>query len=473
MVPKTKIQLTNFKKMKTKITVLLLAFLIGSSYSFAQQDEECMNNLSIFSSYVKNKKYDEAYDSWMKVRTDCQPNFNRNIYAGGEKILEHKIKNSTGADQLAFVKDLITIYEGHNTHFSSKFPLGKSKAEIGNLSYTHRKALGLTDEDIYKIFDEGYTKDLEHFSDPKGLYIYFKMMVKLYDSGKRQPQELFDKYDDVTEKIEDEVNKASTKLNKLVQKEEAGTALSKREGQYKRSYESMLRAYDQISGSVDTEIGNRATCEVLIPLYQKDFEEKKTDTKWLQRAMNKMYSKECTDDPMFIKVVEQKNSIEPNADTAYYLGVLKEKSGDTNAAESYYKQSMELQTDPLKKHRLIYRLAEQNRKKGRFGKARQLYREALQLNPSNGMPYLRIASMYAKSANNCGDTSFNKRAVFWLAASEARKAGRVDARLKKSAAGYAANYEAKAPSKSDIFSAANSGTTIRIGCWIGASVTVP
>ena len=92
--------------MKTKITVLLLALFVGFGYSFGQQDEECMNNLSIFSSYVKNKKYDEAYDSWMKVRTDCSPKFNRNVYVGGEKILEHKIKNSSGADQLAYVKDL-------------------------------------------------------------------------------------------------------------------------------------------------------------------------------------------------------------------------------------------------------------------------------------------------------------------------------------------------------------------------------
>ena len=351
--------------------------------------------------------------------------------------------------------------------------MGRALAEKGNLSYTHRKALGLSDEDIYSIYDEAYTKDLNNFTDPKGLYIYFKKMVILYDAGKKEPQQLFDKYDDVNDKIESEVAKVSIKLNKLVEKEEAGTELTKKEGKYKRSYESKLKAYDQISGSVDTEIGNRATCEVLIPIYQKDFEENKNDPKWLQRAMNKMYSKDCTDDPMFIKVVEQKNSVEPNADTAYYLGVLKEKAGKNSEAESYYKQSLELQTDPLKKAKLVYRLAEQYRKKGAYGKARQYYRESLKLNPSNGAPYLRIADMYARSANNCGDTSFNKRAVFWLAAAEARKAGRVDSRLKKASSQAAANYEAKAPSKSDVFQCACSGTVIKVGCWIGASVTVP
>lgn len=457
--------------MKTKITLLIIA-LVFAFNGFSQQDEECMNNLSIFDSYAKNKKYDEAYESWMIVRNKC-PKLNRAIYVRGEKILEHKIKNSTDAEQLAYVKDLILLYEKYNEYYASKFPIGKMFSEIGNLSYTHRKALGVSDEELYTIFDKGYTQDYGNFNNPKSLYIYFKTMVSLYDAGKKQPQELFDKYDDVNDKIDEELGKASEGLNKVIQKEESGATLSKKDGQYKRRYESLLRAFDQISGSVDTEIGNRATCEVLIPLYQKDFEENKNDTKWLQRAMNKMYSKECTDDPMFIKVVQQKNSIEPNADTAYYLGVLKEKEGKASEAEQFFKQSMDLQTDPLKKWKLVFRLAEKNKKKGAYGKARQLYREALQLNPSNGTPYLRIAAMYAASAKNCGDTNFNKRAVYWLAASEARKAGRVDGRLKKATAQTVTSYTALAPDKSMIFTEGNAGKSIRIGCWIGASVTVP
>ena len=48
-----------------------------------------------------------------------------------------------------------------------------------------------------------------------------------------------------------------------------------------------------------------------------------------------------------------------------------------------------------------------------------------------GKAYLLISNLYADSANGCGDSQFNKRAVFWLAAQTARKAGRVDASLKK------------------------------------------
>ena len=97
-------------KMKTRITIMLLALFVSFNIGFAQQDEECMNNLSIFDSYVKSKKYDDAYGPWKIVRNKC-PKFNRAIYAHGEKILLHKIKNASGADQVAHINDLMSLYD--------------------------------------------------------------------------------------------------------------------------------------------------------------------------------------------------------------------------------------------------------------------------------------------------------------------------------------------------------------------------
>lgn len=477
MVPKKKIQLIKINKMKIKITLLLVALVFGFNTTYGQDNqEECMNHLSIFSSYAKNKKYAEAYESWLKVRTDCSPAFNRNVYVAGEKILKDKIEKTKDTEQTTFVKDLIKLYNDYNTNFSSKYPKGEMYADIGNITYKYRKQLNATNQDIYSIFDKGYTEDLENFSDYLALYTYFKMAVKLYDAGAKTPtdsQKLFDKYDDVNDKVEIEVGKASSGLNKLIEKEESGATLTKREGSFKRRYTGLLKAYDQITSGVNQEIGDRATCEVLIPLYQKDFEANKSDAKWLQRAINKMGQKECTDDPLFEKLVIQKNTIEPDAGVAYYLGFLNEKKGKTAEADKYYKQSLDLETDPIKRGKLVFRMAEKSRKRGAYAKARGLYRQALTLNRSSGLPHLRIATMYAKSANNCGTDAFNKRAVYWAAANEAAKAGRVDGRLKKTANKSVARYNALAPDKTMIFTKGNAGQTIKIGCWIGTSVTVP
>jgi hypothetical protein len=97
----------------------------------------------------------------------------------------------------------------------------------------------------------------------------------------------------------------------------------------------------------------------------------------------------------------------------------------------------------------------------------------LSFQPSLGRAYLLISNMYASSANNCGDTQFNKRAVYWLAAEMARKAARVDPSLKNIANKTAVSYEGRAPSKTDIFTEGNQGQVIKFNCWISGSVTVP
>jgi len=149
------------------------------------------------------------------------------------------------------------------------------------------------------------------------------------------------------------------------------------------------------------------------------------------------------------------------------------KNGKTSEAESYFREAYDLEDDTFKKAKLANRIGLILKKKGRYGQARGYFRNALKLNPSNGRPHLSIAAMYAASANSCGDTTFNKRAVYWLAANEAKKAARVDPTLRSAAAQSATSYTAKAPSKSDVFSCACSGQVIKIGCWIGLSVTVP
>jgi len=452
--------------MKTKITIILAALFLSFNFGFAQQDEECMNNLSIFDSYVKSKKYDDAYEPWNIVRNKC-PKFNRAIYVHGEKILEHKIKNSTGAEQVAYINDLMLLYDQSRENFQSKYDLGEILGDKANLAYKYKKELGKGNQELYNMFEEAFTKDAKNFTSPKGLYTYFSLAVDLFDAGKMPAQNMFDKYDDVIEVIEGIIEGNTVKLNKYAAKEEAGETLSKKDAKRKSSYESYIDAFEtKIIPSMDKKLGDRATCEVLVPLYEKSFEEKKNDQVWLQRAMNRMYAKGCKEDPLFLKLVEQKNSLEPTADTAYYLYLL-------TGEQKYFDQTLSLESDPLRKAKLYKKLANDFKSKGSYGKARQYYMESMKLNPSDGSPYLAIAAMYAKSANNCGSDNFSKRAVFWLAASTAEKAGRVDGRLKSAASKSAASYRASAPSKSDIFTKGNSGETIKIGCWISRSVTVP
>ena len=86
--------------MKKIIGFILL--LTISFNSFSQANEEDINALSIFSEYVKAKNYDAAFQPWMELR-QRSPKFNSAIYVYGERILKHKIKNSTAEEKENFI----------------------------------------------------------------------------------------------------------------------------------------------------------------------------------------------------------------------------------------------------------------------------------------------------------------------------------------------------------------------------------
>ena len=457
--------------MKTKIT-LLISILFLSINVVSAQNEQDLETLSIFSELAKSKNYTAAYAPWMELR-NRNPKFNKAIFIYGERILDFKIDNSEGEEKVNFIKDLLKLWEERKAVFPNVTPTGAYLAKACQLEYEYRELLSKTNTALYTAFDNAYTTDAKTFTNPKSLYTYFSLMVDLYDSSEKTAQELFSKYDDINEKIEFEVKNYTNKRNAFLDEEGAIRELNKKDARKLKSYDSYLRAYDKIAESIDTKLGARANCENLIPLYSRDFETFKNDGVWLQRAMNRMYAKGCNDDPLFVQIVEQKNALEPNADTAFYLGILKDKVGKSSEALSFYNQAVALESDNFEKSKILYKIATNFKKKGRFGQAKTYYMKVLRANPSMGRAHLAIAAMYAKSANTCGTDNFSKRAVYWLAAKEAARAGRIDPTMKKNAAKSIANYEAKAPTKSEIFSSGRAGQVIKIECWIQRSVTVP
>ena len=200
--------------------------------------------------------------------------------------------------------------------------------------------------------------------------------------------------------------------------------------------------------------------------------QKKGDVKWVKSAVGRMFSKDCTDDPMFRKLFEAQLALDPSADAYMYGGVLKQKSGDHKGAIADFNKAVELETDSYKKSNILYKIATTVRRSS-ASQARSYALKAIDANPANGRAYLLIANLYANSANDCGSTPFGKRAIYWKAAEMARKAGRVDPALSGHASQTAASYDAKAPTKEMIFNSGMAGKTITFNCWVGGSVKVP
>ncbi len=458
--------------MKKILTLSLL--LIFSINSFSQSKEDCLSNLSIFAEYAKVKNYDAAYEPWLEVKSQC-PKLNIAIYVYGERLLKSFIKKSEGNKRDEYQEDLLDLYDEWLKHFSKsksgKNEMGKILAIKAQTMIDYKLA---DNETIYDVYDMAFTNDPQSFKSPKGLYNYFKIYFELYKENLNVSLEkLFEKYEELTEKFEFEMEAYTSKLDLLLKKEENNDLISARELRNKKVYEVNMIACATYLNNLNAIIAKESTCENLIPLYRKNFDKFKSDTVWLNRAASRMDSKDCSDDPLFGEMVEALHQLNPSANSAYYLGLLNDKKGKTKLAINYYNESIKLETSDLKKAKTLYKIALKFKKSRQYSQSRSYALKALKFQPSMGSAYLLIGNLYASSANNCGTSQFEKRSIYWLAAKEAKKASAVDASVRRIARKTALSYEGRAPSKTDIFSEAMGGKIISIKCWIGKSIKVP
>lgn len=451
-----------------KTTFQLFLGLISSLvFSIYAQPADCTSDFSIFVEYAKTKNYEAAYTPWKNVVKNC-PSYHQATYLYGEKILKFKIESATTkADKEVFVRDLMKMYDDYDTHFPDN-----------NKGNGVSKAMALVDNEIgtpeeqYALLDKAFTSDKKNFTSAKAMYAYFSLYVDQYTNGKGvELQQVFDRYDEISEKLEDEAKVLSDEKDKLIVKQETEALTAKEENTFK-VLETNMEAFETVSGSMDAKISLLSSCDRLIPFYQKSFDSKKGDAIWLQRAAQRLDFKGCSTDPLFVKISEALHKLNPSAKSAYNLGVAAKNNKNTAKAVEYFNQAADLQSDNNEKAKIYYQVATMFGN-GNKSQARNYAKKALNVKPSYGKAYLLIAQLYGSSSNECGDTPFEKRAVNWLAAQMAQKAGQVDSTIKAQANQAAATYLKIAPSKSDIFQAAMQGKTINLKCWIGESVKVP
>ena len=460
------IKTINSSTMKTKLIFLFtIALFAFSGKTIAQAPDDCAISLSYFTEPAKIKNYEAALPYYEKLLKEC-PNYNLAIYQYGVKMFEYFIEEKGDKSK---VPNLINAWELRLQNFPEQTKEGEVLATIAQIKYDNNVG---TKAEQFNAFDTAFKKYPEDFTSGKSLYTYFSLAVDLHSSGEKDLQELFNLYDVVISKIDTEKNSLAEKLTILLNKEEAGTALTDKEQRAKDVYENNLGVYGTIEGSVNTTLGQLADCVNLVPFYEKDFEARKNDVDWLKAASNRLDAKEC-DTPLSNKLAIRLHELEPSSTSAYLLGKQAESAGKASKALEYFNQAAELEKDSSKKARIYYSIAENYRKKGSLSTARTYYNKMLEAKPSAGIAYYKIGAMYAESANGCGTTVFEKRAMNWLAADMMDKAARVDASIASNARAAASSYRQRAPQASDIFSEGMAGKTIQFNCWVGGSVRVP
>ncbi|MGJ8746042.1 tetratricopeptide repeat protein [Polaribacter sp.] len=442
-----------------KFTFLLAAMLLLASAKTNAQDDakrDCTIKYNLFKGDYQSKKYDDAYTNWIHLMDNCK-DLSVNIYKFGADLAEKIRKDPALAKR---------VYEQRLQYFPKDNP---AKVHSDYADYLLDNKLG-TDAEVFALLEKAYSIDPTKMG-VKNLYVYFQGIT---DRNKdANPQKVFDTYDDVLENVNLKLEGYAKKLYAITEGDTA-KVLDKRDAYLVRAYTVNSKALGTVEGGLDAIISGIATCERLVPLYQRDFEKNKSNSVWLKRAVSRMYNKGCQSESLYETLARAYAEAAPSPDSYTFLAGILEKNGDPTGASQMRDKAFSLETDPIKKAKYKLKFAQTAKDNGQSSKARSLAREAISLNPTYGKAYLFIARLYQSSVNSCGNDEFEKRMVYVAALNMAQRASSVDPGVSSEARSYINSYRGNIPSQKVIFTAGiTPGSRYTIKCWIGETVTVP
>lgn len=440
-----------------KITFLLAVTVFLVTVKTNAQDDalrECTIKYNLFKGDFQSKKYEDAYTNWIYLMDNCE-DLSINIYKYGSDLVQDIRKDPVLAKR---------VYEQRLKYYPNESP---AKVHSDYATYLADNNLA-SDKEVFVILEKAYEISPQDMG-VRNIYKYFQGVTDKYKD--ENPQRVFDTYDDVVESVGEKLDGYAQRINEL---SDSTRVLDSKEKRLLQAYQTNSTALGTIEGGLDAIISEIATCDRLVPLYKRDFEANKNNSIWLRRAVSRMFSKECQDEPMFETLAKAYAEASPSPDSySFYAGIL-EKNGDASGAVAMRKKAFDLETDPIKKSRYKLKFAETAKNRGQLSEARSLAREAIRYNPSSGRAYLLIARLYQSSVNNCGSGEFEKRMVYAAALRQAQIAESVDPSMSSVARKYVDNYRANLPSKKVIFTAGvTPGSSYTIKCWIGETVNVP
>ena len=412
--------------------------------------KEYIEAASVFDQFYKQDDYKSALAPWTIEYTKF-PKSSENVYIQGIKIHEDMLTKAPETEKDALLNKIMEIYDKRIQNFGNEgYNLGR-KATI-YLKYKLATADQMTDEQKKEIYNNGF-KWLETSVEKQGkeseaavLLLLNRATALLFKTGDFKADKVMAVYDKTIAIVEE--NLAAKPDDDNYQKAKAG----------------INRAFAE-SGAV--------TCEILIPLYQAEFEKKPDDLATLKKINYMLNREDCSDSKLYADVAEKLYKMEPTSQSAFSMARLFLKRSNTAKAIEYYEEAINSEKDKYEKANYCYELAQVIYTQKNYSKVRDYARQAISLNPEWGKPYILIGKVYAASSKSIGESDIQQRLVFCLAVDQFVKAKAVDPEVVAEANKEIATYSQYFPNKEDaFFENLKAGSTFKVGGWINESTTV-
>ncbi len=435
---------------------------------YGPDKELCEQNLSIYIEFYKQKNYKDAYKPWTYLFNNA-PKRTKNIYLHGPKIIKALIKNLNDQSRYTpLVDSLIMVYDQRNVYYKGKeaYVIGMKGADLYKYKKTTTEGLQTSYEELKKAFEMAGNE-----STASVLNYYFMATTKLVQAKVLQVEDLIALFSDLSGVISYKEAKLSQDIYNAEQIEE----LSAKEQKLLKKNKKELKTLGDVKTNLEKTLAPHATCEKLIELYAKNFEQNKDDVAWMKRAAKLLNKKECTDSDIFFSISEALYNIDPSSLAAANMGIRSLKRKDYEKAEGFYIYALENEPDKINKAQYAFRLAQTYGAMNKNNSAKSYALKAATYRSGWGEPYLLIGDLYAKTSRQCGEfkTEFLKRVGYWAAIDKYEYAKRIDPQLSKKSNERIEKYTKQMPSKTDIFSEGLiDEPSYKIDCWYSETVKI-
>ncbi|NOZ47998.1 MAG: hypothetical protein GXO79_14650 [Chlorobi bacterium] len=439
------------KKLRSTLSALLVVgiFMQLNLASFSQNTEKmpkygndslkCIKNLSLYSEFYKQKNYSDAVTPWVIAIHEC-PLSSKNLYIHGDKIMKYRIQNEKDeVKKQALVDTLLNLYDQRIKYFGQEgFVIGRK----GNTLLRYRPT---SVEEAYNYFERSFELRGAK-TEAQILVLYMQTTDALFKAQKIDKNKVVENYAKILDVIEAKI-KAKHK-------------------------ESDIKAKNNVEIIFDK--CGAATCESLVVLFTDKFKENPEDIELLKKITYLLNKTGCTESELFSKASEALYKLEPSAQSAYMLAKMFLKKQEYSKSINYYKESIKLQEDSTEKARYYYELGVLTHSQQSNPELARTYAyKALKYNPKDGKPYLLIGNIYAASAKKCGESDFEKNAVYWVVVDKFITAKRVDPSLTEEANKLIATYSKYFPGSEDtFFNGFAEGQNYTVGCWINETTKI-
>ncbi len=426
------------------------------------------------SAEYKAENYAPLYEKWKKSFDDCvDTKFGNNILIDAEYIVTAALDatpkgDPKRADMEAY---LVKAFDKN----IQKYPKEANYYAAQKVSYLRYYEIGNNGEWL-AAYDKAFTGDASDLPS-SAMSDYFYLGQVMLDGNEIQFDKMLDVYNSIKGALDKNIERSNIEIANLEKLDSLGT-ISKQQKASLAQKTEQRQAYTDSYNYVEGSVAHLYTCDRLIPTYKAQYASKQNDLNWLNEVRGALLYNECSDDVAFADQVENQfaklyceqnpdkcKSSTPDAGATtggqpqiaandYSTGLrMVQRKQYSKAASLLSKVAKDSSYSSSERSKAAYYAAYAYLQTGSLGNARSQAKKAASLRGGWGDPYLIIASTYAKGANSCGSTLFEKKAAYWFAADAARKAARVDPRVSSKANKAAANFEKGAPTKADMFKA--------------------